>query len=129
MNTDTMTLSVGHSLLVLYRYYIKNNRTQEPPIPDELIGQLLLESQISLQQLTPQELAWQLTLNDYRIFREIEPTEYVDDLDPKRESKYGTAQLQKFEKVRSLLHSPYLIFAVDCLAAKVVIPQINDKNI
>ncbi|BFZ03443.1 hypothetical protein BsWGS_06482 [Bradybaena similaris] len=80
------------------RYYLKNNLTSEPLIPDDLIGQLLAESQISLLQLDPHEVAWQLTLNDYRVFREIEPTEYVDDLFNLK-SKYGCHQLHKFAEL------------------------------
>ncbi|GFR59964.1 Rap guanine nucleotide exchange factor [Elysia marginata] len=80
------------------RYYLKNNLTSEPLIPDELIGQLLAESKISLVQLEPREVAWQLTLNDYKVFQEIEPTEYVDDLYG-LDSKFGCHQLKKFAEL------------------------------
>ncbi|KAK3711003.1 hypothetical protein RRG08_009593 [Elysia crispata] len=80
------------------RYYLKNNLSSEPLIPDELIGQLLAESKISLVQLEPREVAWQLTLNDYKVFREIEPTEYVDDLYG-LDSKFGCLQLHKFAEL------------------------------
>ncbi|BFZ17836.1 hypothetical protein BsWGS_20875 [Bradybaena similaris] len=80
------------------RYYLRNNLVTEQLVPDDLIGQLLAESQISLLQLNTHELAWQLTLNDYRVFREIEPTEYVDDLYG-LDSKYGCQQLHKFAEL------------------------------
>ena len=91
--------SIRRALPQILRYYLKNNLSSEPLIPDELIGQLLAESKISLVQLEPREVAWQLTLNDYKVFREIEPTEYVDDLYG-LDSKFGCLQLHKFAEVR-----------------------------
>lgn len=93
----------------VHRYYIKNNLSTDPLIPDEMIGELLKESQISLLQLNPAELAWQLTLEDFKVFREIEPTEYVDELF-ELNSKYGCPMIQKFAEV-SL--SPLFIFTVN----------------
>ncbi|XP_005105136.2 rap guanine nucleotide exchange factor 2 isoform X2 [Aplysia californica] len=95
---ERLNLNGRRALPRVLRYYLKNNRSSEPLIPDELIGQLLMESQISLLQLTAHEVAWQLTLNDYRVFREIEPTEYVDDL-YNLQSKFGCAQLHKFAEL------------------------------
>ncbi|CAL1529208.1 unnamed protein product [Lymnaea stagnalis] len=95
---ERLNLNGRRALPRVLRYYLKNNLTSEPLIPDDLIGQLLAESQISLLQLNPHEVAWQLTLNDYRVFRDIEPTEYIDDLYG-LDSKYGCRQLLKFAEL------------------------------
>uniref|UniRef100_A0A2C9LIN6 Rap guanine nucleotide exchange factor 2 n=1 Tax=Biomphalaria glabrata TaxID=6526 RepID=A0A2C9LIN6_BIOGL len=95
---ERLNLNGRRALPRILRYYLKNNLTSEPLIPDELIGQLLAESLISLLQLYPHEVAWQLTLNDYRVFRDIEPTEYIDDLYDIK-SKYGCHQLHKFAEL------------------------------
>lgn len=77
------------------RYYLKNNMSSEPLVPDELAVELLKDSQVHLLQLNSVELATQLTLEDFSIFRQIEPTEYIDDLFGVH-SKYGTPMLSKF---------------------------------
>ncbi|XP_054711179.1 rap guanine nucleotide exchange factor 2-like [Uloborus diversus] len=60
------------------------------------VGQeLLREGQVHLLQLNSVELATQLTIEDFSIFRQIEPTEYVDELFEVR-SRYGTPMLSKF---------------------------------
>lgn len=81
------------------RYYLKNNNSQEALVPDNLAGELLRESQISFLQLNSGEVAIQLTLEDFKIFRQIEPTEYVDDLFEKTNSKYGAPMLSKFAEL------------------------------
>lgn len=43
-------------------------------------------------------MAVQLTLQDFSIFRQIEATEYVDDLF-QLDSRYGTPMLSKFAEV------------------------------
>ena len=86
----------------MHRYYLKNNHSTDPLIPDEMIGELLKESQITLLQLNAPEVAWQLTLEDFKVFREIEPTEYVDELF-ELDSKYGCPMIRKFAEVRQFL--------------------------
>ena len=54
--------------------------------------------QSGLLQLTPEELAKQLTTRDLLIFKDIESTEYVVDVFD-LQSNYGTANLTKFTKV------------------------------
>lgn len=49
-------------------------------------------------QLNAVEVAVQLTLQDFSIFRQIEATEYVDDLF-QLDSRYGTPMLSKFAEV------------------------------
>ena len=98
MTIHTNTPRISRALPPVLRYYLKSNLSSEPLIPDDMIGQLLMESQISLLQLSPPEVAWQLTLNDYKVFREVESTEYVDELYG-LPSKFGTENLKKFSEV------------------------------
>ncbi|XP_066502194.1 rap guanine nucleotide exchange factor 6-like isoform X2 [Hoplias malabaricus] len=62
------------------RYYLKNNMETETLCSDDDAQELLRESQISLLQLSTVEVAAQLSMRDFGIFRNIESTEYVDDL-------------------------------------------------
>lgn len=78
------------------RYYLKNNNSQETLVPDHLAGELLRESHVSFLQLNSGEVATQLTLKDFEIFQQIEPTEYVDDLFRVVQSRYGAPMLSKF---------------------------------
>ena len=78
------------------RYYLKNNNSQETLVPDHLAGELLRESHVSFLQLNSGEVATQLTLKDFEIFQQIEPTEYVDDLFRVEQSRYGAPMLSKF---------------------------------
>uniref|UniRef100_A0A8B9PM26 Rap guanine nucleotide exchange factor 6 n=1 Tax=Apteryx owenii TaxID=8824 RepID=A0A8B9PM26_APTOW len=80
------------------RYYLKNNMETETLCSDEDAQELLKESQISLLQLSTIEVATQLSMRDFELFRNIEPTEYIDDL-YKLDSKTGNARLKQFEDV------------------------------
>lgn len=55
-----------------------------------------------LLHLNSVELATQLTIEDFSIFRQIEPTEYINELFEVK-SKYGTPMLSKFVEVISIL--------------------------
>ncbi|KAK9736135.1 Ras association (RalGDS/AF-6) domain [Popillia japonica] len=77
------------------RYYLKTNGVTETLVPDELAPELVRESAVHFLQLNAVEVAIQLTLQDFSIFRQIEPTEYIDDLFELR-SKYGTPMLEQF---------------------------------
>ncbi len=59
------------------RYYLKNNMETETLCSDEDAQDLLRESQISLLQLSTMEVAAQLSMRDFELFRNIESTEYV----------------------------------------------------
>lgn len=65
---------------------------------DEDAQELLRESQISLLQLSTVEVATQLSMRNFELFRNIEPTEYIDDLF-KLKSKTGCTNLKRFEEV------------------------------
>lgn len=67
-------------------------------MPDELRSELIREAQISLLHLNTTEVASQLTLEDFKVFKDIEPTEYIDDLF-KINARYGTPSLTKFSDV------------------------------
>ncbi|XP_051256565.1 rap guanine nucleotide exchange factor 6 isoform X8 [Dicentrarchus labrax] len=80
------------------RYYLKNNMETETLCSDEDAQDLLRESQISLLQLSTMEVAAQLSMRDFELFRNIESTEYVDDLF-KLDSSIGSGNLKQFEEV------------------------------
>ncbi|KAM7398331.1 hypothetical protein PAMA_006305 [Pampus argenteus] len=80
------------------RYYLKNNMETETLCSDDDAQDLLRESQISLLQLSTMEVAAQLSMRDFELFRNIESTEYVDDLF-KLESSVGSGNLKQFEEV------------------------------
>ncbi|XP_064418087.1 rap guanine nucleotide exchange factor 2 isoform X7 [Latimeria chalumnae] len=80
------------------RYYLKNNMETETLCSDEDAQELLKESQISLLQLSTIEVATQLSMRNFELFRNIEATEYIDDLF-KLKTKVGSSNLKKFEEV------------------------------
>ena len=77
------------------RYYIKNIQDSEALLPDENTPDLHKESNVTLLQLNPVEVSTQLMVEDFTIFRQIEATEYVEDLF-EIESRYGTPNLSTF---------------------------------
>ncbi|XP_017778513.1 PREDICTED: rap guanine nucleotide exchange factor 2 isoform X3 [Nicrophorus vespilloides] len=77
------------------RYYLKTNGISETLVPDDLAPELVRESAVHFLQLNAVEVAIQLTLQDFSIFRQIEPTEYIDDLFDLK-SRYGTPMLEQF---------------------------------
>jgi Rap guanine nucleotide exchange factor 2 len=91
------------------RYYLKNNMSTDPLVPDDLAGDLIRESHISFLQLNSAELAAQLTLRDFHLFHNIESTEYVDDLF-ELESSTGTPNLNQFSEVQCWLFFVLIIF-------------------
>ncbi|XP_026287919.1 rap guanine nucleotide exchange factor 2 isoform X4 [Frankliniella occidentalis] len=80
------------------RYYLKTNGITETLVPDEMAPELIRESQVHFLQLNAVEVAVQLTLQDFSIFRQIESTEYVDDLFELK-SRYGTPMLTQFAEL------------------------------
>ncbi len=84
------------------RYYIKNKNSSESLLPDEYAHELKVkEVSVNLLQLNPVEVSTQLMVEDFTIFRQIEATEYVDDLYATT-SKYGTPSLTQV-KLRQVL--------------------------
>ncbi|XP_076045359.1 rap guanine nucleotide exchange factor 6-like isoform X2 [Oratosquilla oratoria] len=80
------------------RYYLKSVTNSQTLVPDEIVSELIRESQVHFLQLKSVELAIQLTLEDFAIFRQIEPTEYIDYLFNLK-SNYGTPALSQFEEL------------------------------
>lgn len=80
------------------RYYLKTNGITETLVPDDMAPDLVRESVVHFLQLNANEVAIQLTVQDFAIFRQIEPTEYVDDLFEIR-SKYGVPMLKPFSEL------------------------------
>ncbi|XP_018417762.1 PREDICTED: rap guanine nucleotide exchange factor 2 isoform X2 [Nanorana parkeri] len=80
------------------RYYLKNNMETETLCSDEDAQDLLRESHLSLLQLSTIEVATQLSMRNFELFRNIEPTEYIEDL-YKLKSKIGSTNLKNFEDV------------------------------
>ncbi|XP_004924521.2 rap guanine nucleotide exchange factor 2 [Bombyx mandarina] len=80
------------------RYYLKTNGISETLVPDDMAPELLRESVVHFLQLNAVEVAVQLTLQDFCIFRQIESTEYVDDLFELK-SRYGTPMLSQFAEL------------------------------
>ena len=77
------------------RYYIKNKNSSETLLPDDTVHDLTKESQVNLLQLNPVEVSTQLMVQDFTTFRQIEATEYVDDLFELK-SGYGVPNLSLF---------------------------------
>lgn len=94
--------------MCLARYYLKTNGITETLVGDDLASELVRESQVHFLQLNAVEVAVQLTLQDFSIFRQIESTEYVDDLF-KLKSRYGTPMLSQFGEVSIALPSARLV--------------------
>ncbi|XP_055922123.1 rap guanine nucleotide exchange factor 2 isoform X3 [Eupeodes corollae] len=80
------------------RYYLKTNGITETLVPDELALDLVRESTVHFLQLNANEVAIQLTFQDFAIFRQIESTEYVDELF-ELNSKYGVPMLKQFAEL------------------------------
>ncbi|XP_061790157.1 rap guanine nucleotide exchange factor 6 isoform X3 [Nerophis lumbriciformis] len=80
------------------RYYLKNNMETETLCSDDDAQDLLRESQISLLQLSTMEVAAQLSMRDFELFRNIESAEYVDDLF-KLDLSSWSGNLKQFEEV------------------------------
>lgn len=80
------------------RYYIKNIHSSESLLPDEVVADLIKEVHVTLLQLNPVEVSTQLMVEDFTIFRQIEATEYVEDLFEIK-SRYGTPSLSLFAEL------------------------------
>lgn len=79
------------------RYYLKCNTSPEQFLSDSAsVEELIKDSNISFLQLDPLEIAAQLTLRDYCLFKSIESSEYIDYLFRQKTSKYGYSHLSQF---------------------------------
>ena len=70
----------------LCRYYLRNNTTLDPLVPDDLVPGIVREltsssgSVLLLRNVSSLDVAVQLTRRDFDVFRSIDPSEYVSDL-------------------------------------------------
>ncbi|KAL9979326.1 hypothetical protein ACROYT_G016974 [Oculina patagonica] len=79
------------------RYYLKNNNVSSQLLPDEAAQELAKESHFTLLQIKPRDVAKELTLQDFEVFRSIDPREYIYKLwnfGPKL-----TENLRKFSEI------------------------------
>lgn len=90
--------NLAERITLAARYYLKTNGITETLVPDDMAPDLVRESVVHFLQLNANEVAIQLTVQDFAIFRQIEPTEYVDDLFEIK-SKYGTPMLKPFSEL------------------------------
>lgn len=90
--------NLAQRLKLATRYYIKNVSISQQLVTEEMSGELLKESNVSLLNLTAAEAATQLMVEDFTIFRQIEQTEYVDHIFEIK-SKFGTENLDKFSSL------------------------------
>ena len=82
------------------RYYIKSKNSSESLLPDDNVNDLVKDAAVNLLQLNPVEVSTQLMVEDFTIFRQIEATEYVDDLyELESNSRYGTPSLSLFAEL------------------------------
>lgn len=79
-------LQFSETVLVFFQYW------------PSIISLFQKDNQQHILQLKSVEIAAQLTLHDFSIFRQVEPTEYVDDL-YSLTSAYGIPKLTEFSKV------------------------------
>ena len=88
--------NLADKLALNARYYLKSNQSSEQFLSDSLaVDEILRDANITFLQLDPVEVAAQLTLRDYCLFRNIDSTEYIDSL-YKIKSKQGFVNMKKF---------------------------------
>jgi len=77
------------------RYYVRKQGDGQICVPEDAKAELTRDAAVSLLQLNAAEAAVQLTVEDFAVFRSIEPTEYVDSVF-ELESKFGAPNLTRF---------------------------------
>lgn len=110
--------NLSEKLALNARYYLKSNVSPENFLNDPMaVEELIKDANLNFLQLDPLELAAQLTLRDYCIFKSIESSEYVDYLF-KKNSKFGFQHLDQFSDlsneeifwvVNEILHESNLV--------------------
>ena len=58
---------IHRSVLIFYRYYLRNNMSQETLVPDDAAQDMVKETHFTFLSLNPMEIAMQLTVNDYKV--------------------------------------------------------------
>jgi len=91
------------------RYYLKNNLCTDALVPNDLKDEISRECQLQFLQLNCAEVAAQLSLRDFQLFRDIKPVEYVNDLFQLK-SKFGAPNLTRFAQVCKGVFFPTCFF-------------------
>lgn len=99
------------------RYYLKTNGVTETLVPDEMAPDLIRESQVHFLQLNANEIAIQLTFQDFCVFRAIEATEYIDDLFEIK-SRYGKPKLKEFAELVN--HEMFWVVTEICMETNMI---------
>ena len=77
----SMYHSLPSHLTLTSRYYIKNNVTTSNLVHgDDLLQEMLAEGATDFLSLEPRDIARAITLQDFAVYRQITPVEYIDDL-------------------------------------------------
>lgn len=86
------------------RYYLKALNETAPLVPDYLAPELVKESHISFLDLSTFELAFQLTIRDYNIFRNVLPTDYVNDIFHRIGGQKDPSHIKEMSALESLVN-------------------------
>jgi len=86
------------------RYYLKALKETAPLVPDYLAPELVKESHISFLDLSTYELAFQLTIRDYNIFRNVLPTDYVNDIFHRIGGQKDASHIKEMSSLESLVN-------------------------
>jgi len=73
-------------------------------VPDYLAPELVKESHISFLDLSTYELAFQLTIRDYNIFRNVLPTDYVNDIFHRIGGQKDASHIKEMSSLESLVN-------------------------
>ncbi|XP_063690015.1 rap guanine nucleotide exchange factor 6-like [Bolinopsis microptera] len=90
-----MTKNLANRLSLSSRYYLKDNRKTDSLVQEYIAQEMLRDTVTNLLLLDPEEIARQITLNSFEVFKKIRPVEYVTDLFSLK-SGYGQDVIEKF---------------------------------
>ncbi|KAL5249349.1 hypothetical protein ACHWQZ_G018268 [Mnemiopsis leidyi] len=99
-----MTKNLANRLSLSSRYYLKDNRKTESLVQEHVAQDMLRDTVTNFLLLDPEEIARQITLNSFEVFKKIRPVEYVTDLFGLK-SGFGQDNIEKFaEKVNTEMY-------------------------
>lgn len=76
---NDVTNSLASRISLNGRYYIKSS-ISEGPLSDEVAQEIAREANLTLLQLSPLEIAKELTLQDFELFKAVDSREYIYNL-------------------------------------------------
>ena len=71
-------------------------------VPDAVVPELVKESHISFLDLDPYELAYQLSVRDYSVFRNVLPTDYIIDTFKRKTNE--KSEIENMNKLEDLVN-------------------------